>query len=400
MLSPDDLRCKYPESNPANIHVRAWYLACRQPREPHVQLPRSIKIDGKMTTRVVRCKDMNPLLTIVRNLLALGFTPTPEAEQSSLMHAAFHDFHTYENRYQWGSILKGQLLADLFPERELDTEFKDRHSNLCDLLSTAAGQTHIFQNPAFLLFDPEAKEPCKGGFRSIELSDAYNAQQSRLVYDGKRPLSESLSEFLDSRLCSHYPLMITVFPPFLRVCYDPASNEDSPTRRFDDLSTFTLRGWTRGPQPQGPQSPGSPGEEADTGPPVHQEHNYILFMVVAQVKSASMLAKSTVVRTYTIQLRPIIPQQPDLTYIPGAWRLGDPSHRYMLFYYRLDPDFKTDHLPPRPPLEVYEMSPEELLRLQTRPPPAASEMGLHEQDNIQPPKQGGPSPDLSSITPE
>lgn len=124
MLSPDDLRCKYPESNPANIHVRAWYLACRQPREPHVQLPRSIKIDGKMTTRVVRCKDMNPLLTIVRNLLALGFTPTPEAEQSSLMHAAFHDFHTYENRYQWGSILKGQLLADLFPERELDTELE------------------------------------------------------------------------------------------------------------------------------------------------------------------------------------------------------------------------------------------------------------------------------------
>lgn len=138
MLSPHDLRYKYPESNPANIHVRAWYLACRRPLSPYVLLPKSIKIDGKKTTRIVRCKDMNPLLTIVRNLLASGFPLTPEAERSSLMRAAFHDFNNDEHRYQWGSIVKGQLLADLFPERELDTEFKDRHSNLCDLLSTAA----------------------------------------------------------------------------------------------------------------------------------------------------------------------------------------------------------------------------------------------------------------------
>lgn len=313
----------------------------------------------------------------------------PEAEQSSLMRAAFHDFRNGENAYCYDldSFVKGQLLADLFPKRDFDTEFKDPHSNLCDLLSTAAVQMHIFQNPAFLLFDREAKEPCEGGFRSTELSDAFNAQQSRLVYDGKKPLSESLSEFLDSRLRSHNPLMITVFPPFLRVCYDPASNKDSPIRRFDDLSTFTLRGWTRGPRPQGPQPPTPPGQEHDTGPPVLLEQNYILFMVVAQGKSAAIKEKSAVVRTYTEQLRPVVPQHPKLTYLPGDWRLGDSSHRYMLFYHRVDQKFENDHLPSRPPLEVHEMSLEELSRLQTGPPPAASGMDLHEKNNIQPPTQ-------------
>ncbi|ETS76674.1 hypothetical protein PFICI_12061 [Pestalotiopsis fici W106-1] len=361
-MSAQDLRKKYPQ----DLHSQAWLLACRQPYGDVVTLSDwigDVHVEQNKTTRasrLVSCGHLNTVLVIVRHLLSLGLIPAAAAAANSpLFEAAYHDFGNGDE--DMDSRVQGRLLANMFPNLTSMKDFVALYPVLEQLLESPLVKTSLFQNPTFLMWDHEVCQKVNGVFRTTTISDEDNSRRSLIVYDGRTPLSESVSQSIREKSKDDQKgiRLITAFPQFLCIRYEP-TNESVTQRRFDDLARFIMTAYSRDPD----ATPSIPA------PPVKQGRKYVLVMVVAQEKG------NVEIRTYELSSRPVLPEHASDDYDVTSWRLGAPTHKYTLFYTRLDHE-----MPLEDSLEVYNLTQDQL--------------AMWRQPPIRP--RAAPSPDLSAF---